>query len=139
MASRLAPYEQPTPIAIVQIALASFAGSVLCALAYMLAGYFRFPPTHETPLLLMLLDPFVILIAGALSIGPAVIVFPFATLALRGRRLWPSFWVVTGATIAVIVASMQVWPSQSWLVGFVAVFPLLFASRAIPQLGARVA
>lgn len=140
MASRLAPYEQPTPIAMVQIAIATLLGVALCAVVYLVARRAMLPPADRAtldPFVSFLLDPSAIAVVGFVSICCAVPVYPFAALALRGRKLWPSFWMVTGTTISVIVLAMMVVPRQSWLIGFVAVFPILFASRAIPQLAAR--
>jgi heme/copper-type cytochrome/quinol oxidase subunit 3 len=130
-------YGMPVWRAIGTIALFCGIGSIVCALTYIAVMHANLPATdlasHET-LLDTLCDPFVVVVALVWSLVSSALVFPFAVLLLRQRKIAPTFLIVLATTLLAIAVVTPRSARFGWLGSYCVVVIALIACRFVPLL-----
>lgn len=117
----------------VKIFIASMTGALFCALLYTVMLKLTLPPSdnaYDLPLILVLLDPFVITIGGLIAIISGLIIFPLNCILLWNRNLYHAgLFVLIIVSIEIIIVSL-IWRAPvAWLLSYVTYLVAIFIVR----------
>lgn len=105
-----------------KIFLASMIGALFCALLYTVMLKLTLPPNdnaYDLPLILVLLDPFVITIGGLIAIISGLIIFPLNCILLWNRDLYNAgIFVLLIVSIEIIVIPLILPAPFAWLLSY---------------------